>query len=123
MTESNRSTEQNVSLPGSQSPTEAAVGTERRTADPMFSDLGPLPEIAMRSAHDVRHLHICPACGQLADGRHMIFSNKRHWHGRCFGARHGIDTLCDMPRTQLEKLTIGDIGPDAMNEIIRRLYG
>ena len=95
----------------------------QRTKDELFSNLGPLPDVAMRTAHDVRHLHRCAGCGQPADGRHMIFSNQRYWHGRCFGAHYGIDTLCGMPRTQLEKLTIGDVGPDAMREIMRRVYG
>lgn len=71
-------------------------------------------------AHDVRHLRECSICGGIGDRRRMVCTPCIA-HGRCFEARFGIDALLDLPKTETEKLTIGDIGVKSMKALVDRI--
>lgn len=70
------------------------------------------------TAHDVRHLTTCCACGALADSRDLIEDAHMFWHGRCYRERFGVDALLRLPSAQTDKLTLGDIGGDTMRALL-----
>ena len=73
----------------------------------------------LRTAHDVRRLACCEYCGGSGDTKNMIELQRRGWvHGRCYVAEYGIGNLLHQPMSVLEKLTLGDIGVDAMKAIL-----
>lgn len=75
----------------------------------------------LRTAHDVRRLAGCEYCGGSGDTRNMIELQRRGWvHGRCYAAEHGIDGLLHQPLRVLDKLTLADIGKDAMKAILEK---
>lgn len=68
--------------------------------------LGP----TLRTAHDVRHLVVCAGCNALDDDRHMVHDiDGTHWHGRCAIRKKGFDWLLKFRKSQLSKLTLGDL--------------
>ena len=87
---------------------------------------GPLPGPVLRTAHDVRHLVICEGCANLGEGcanlgddRHMVRAEKgKLWHGRCVISKHGFSRLLTYPKMELERLTIGDLGPRYMGRLL-----
>lgn len=87
---------------------------------------GPLPDPALRTAHDVRHLVTCTnsRCNQLGDDRHMIcvrsMDVRNYYHGRCFVKVFGLGALLNTPREQLETLTLGDVGPAIARAILAK---
>jgi len=70
------------------------------------------------SAHDVRHLKLCPHCRDIGDDRLMVKRDGKDWHGRCFSAAFGLDALLGLSDEQKRRLTLGDIGPDAMAKLL-----
>lgn len=67
------------------------------------------------TAHDVRHLRVCGHCGRLGDKREMVDGI---FHGQCFIDLHGLPALLRLPAEQLDNLTLGDIGVEAMKAIL-----
>lgn len=91
-----------------------SVGRER-TED----DLMPLPDPELRTAHDVRKLRACYGCSKLGSKDSMIsMPAGTAMHGRCFIAKFGIAKLLQQPREETDKLTLVDIGGDAMRRLI-----
>ena len=94
--------------------------------------MGPLPSPSLRLAHDVRHLVVCAfaRCRHLGDEREMVAtratefqsmsSGEACYHGRCFVQKFGLGTLLALPRRQLAKLTLGDVGAHTMRAIARK---
>lgn len=80
---------------------------------------GGLPPPVLRTAHDVRHLAPCEGCGVAGDDRHMIRAGKgKLWHGRCVIRRDGFARLLKFRKTELERLTMGDLGPYYMKRLL-----
>lgn len=76
-------------------------------------------------AHDVRHLTVCDACGEIGDDRTMIRHNTLgNYHGECAVQFLG-DEILDLPWEEREKFTIGDVGVDLMKKLLakRTEYG
>lgn len=69
-------------------------------------------------------------CRQLGDERAMIAARAADvqstssgiacYHGRCFARKFGFEALLALPRKQLAKLTLGDVGAYTMRAIVRR---
>ena len=70
------------------------------------------------SAHDVRHLTVCAYCNHLGDKREMLSDPRGYLHGSCFLAEYGIEELKKKPPEQLGRLTLADIGVEAMKAIL-----
>lgn len=80
---------------------------------------GPLPGPVLRTAHDVRHLSACQGCDQIGDDRHMIRAEKgKLWHGRCVIRKYGFGRLLTFRKTELERLTMGDLGVHYMTRLV-----
>jgi hypothetical protein len=74
------------------------------------------PDIS--TAHDVRHLCVCQHCREIGDDRKMIeTAYDEHMHGDC-AFRALSDLIFYLPTCELEKFTLGDVGPDAMRKLI-----
>lgn len=78
---------------------------------------GPI-RIALRTAHDVRHLRVCVGCNDIGDNRAMVGTPPMH--GRCYIKRNGLQQLLWLPDEKLDRLTLNDIGPAAMRAILDR---
>ena len=94
-------------------PTPVALSAKR-----YLHSLGPLPEPMLRCAHDVRHLVCCVRCRQVADARHTVLHDGRHFHGRCFVARFGLPALKALGPAAWAGLTLGDIGAAAFRHLL-----
>jgi hypothetical protein len=80
-----------------------------------FEDM-PLP---LRTCHDIRKWRGCVLCKKLGDKNQMLQSSKEtFWHGRCFAKQFGTDRLLELPREQLEKLSLGDLGLRLMRAVV-----
>ncbi len=82
--------------------------------------LGPLPEPTLRTAHDVRHLGTCTACGTLLDDRKALTLPQGMYHGRCFIREHGLRALLALSGELTQHLTLGDLGVDHMRALVNR---
>jgi hypothetical protein len=80
----------------------------------------PLPTPTLRTAHEVRHLVTCAyaKCRALGDKRNMIAVKNSHYHGRCYIRRFSYLAFLQLPRAELAKLTLGDVGVTVMRAII-----
>lgn len=76
------------------------------------------------TAHDVRHLRACTACGELGDDRMMIhcmvWGVMEHFHDECAVQKLGEYGVLKLPLDELNKISIGAAGPDLMRKIIDR---
>lgn len=73
------------------------------------------------TAHDVRHLRPCAFCSDLGDRRRMVHATaKEYAHGKCLFSAGGIRRLLDLPQRERDKLTIADIGVNAMRDLIAK---
>ena len=96
----------------------SAPATVARSAKRYLRSLGPLPEPVVRRAHDVRHLVCCERCRQIADARHAVLHDGRHFHGRCFIARFGLPALKSLGPASWAGLTLGDTGAAAFRHLL-----
>lgn len=71
----------------------------------------------IQSVKDVRSLRTCGLCNGLGKAPSMINVDKGHVHGRCYLTVHGKESLLALPKEQLDRLTIGDIGWELMKEL------
>lgn len=75
------------------------------------------------TAHDVRHLRPCAFCPDLGDKRRMVRATaKEYAHGKCLIAAGGLQRLLDLPQPERDKLTLEDIGVDAMRAILAKRH-
>jgi hypothetical protein len=49
----------------------------------------------------------------------MAKVGKVYWHGRCVLSEAGIEGLMKLQKNELDKLTLGDIGVEAMRAILK----
>ena len=77
------------------------------------------------TSHDVRHLRVCQWCGDLGDERAMVATGPRDLaHGRCaIVVLGGVEGLLTLPQSELDKLTLGDIGPEIMRRLLDARQG
>ena len=73
-------------------------------------------------AHDVRHLRVCPVCKEFGDRRAMV-SDTDFYHGACYVGMypHVSELLERLPREDLMKFTISDLGWQRMRELLDKL--
>lgn len=93
------------------------MSTLKNTSSPWDKD-GHLPDL--KTAHDVRHLDKCDVCSDLGDVRRMILAR---YHGRCYIRRFGLDDFLELPKEETDKVSLGDIGLNAMKALIERSTG
>lgn len=74
------------------------------------------------TAHDVRHLRVCLWCGDLGDDRTMLHSSELYGdsHGRCWILKFGLNAFLDLPSSETDKITLEDIGKEAMMALLDR---
>lgn len=77
---------------------------------------------APKTAHDVRRLTVCDACGGFGDKADMV-RPEALLHGRCFIALFGLPAFLALPRKQTDQCTLGDIGSTAMAALLNRDTG
>lgn len=70
------------------------------------------------NAHDVRHLVICKGCHDLGDKREMVPTDMEFFHARCYVTEFGEDRFLKLPRSHVESVTLGEIGPDLMRRLL-----
>lgn len=88
------------------------MSVRTRNDGPWDTD-GHLPDLT--TAHDVRHLGKCFGCDDLGDKRRMIYGD---WHGRCYIKTYGLSDFLLLEDDETNKLSLGDIGMDAMKGLI-----
>lgn len=75
------------------------------------------------TAHDVRHLRACTACGELGDNRTMIrcmvWGIGETMHDECAVKKLG-DYVLKLPVEELNKISIGAAGSGLMRKIVDR---
>ena len=78
------------------------------------------PTMKMEKAHDVRHLRGCDHCKQIGDDRYMVYVKERGlWlHGFCTVDVLGAAGLLELPEEQIGKVTIGEVGPALMRQLV-----
>ena len=77
-------------------------------------------EMALK-AHDVRHLTICPACGNIGDSRTMIqMQDNRLLHGKCAFEELGLDGITKLPESEVGKFRLDEIGVEAMRILVNK---
>lgn len=86
----------------------------------------PEPTIDIRTAHDVRRLRKCAFCGGMGDSKYMPFAAypgnhgtelMGHLHGFCAMKVLGVAGILKLPMDEINKLSLGEIGPAAMTAI------
>lgn len=86
-------------------------------------------------AHDVRHLRVCPMCGDLGDGREMVnlpptgFNEAGDeasfvvykpgpYHGACVAQRLSHDSILSLPPTERSKFRLSEVSPELMRKLL-----
>jgi len=94
--------------------------------------LGSLPDPHIGTAHDVRRLVVCAhsRCRQLGNRDDMVetrskdyqstSSGRAFYHGRCYERKFGLAALLKLPKKQLTKLRLDDIGGDTARAILAK---
>lgn len=77
----------------------------------------PTPTISVEKAHDVRRLTACAKCGFIGDKQYMPKVDGKHIHGYCALDQIGVDGLLKLPPSEFGKVTLGEIGAEAMKEL------
>lgn len=76
------------------------------------------------TAHDVRELRVClSGCNSIGDRRNMILIEGGHHHGACFIKNYGMKRFLQLPREQLDKLPLNDIGHEVMLALLGKPKG
>ena len=70
------------------------------------------------TAHDVRHLCVCPKCGSIGDDRDMPLVGSQPMHDVCAYRHLGVAGILRLPATERRKFTIGSVGPIAMRRLL-----
>ena len=76
--------------------------------------------VEIAKAHDVRRLRACHYCGGLGRDDCMVERNDALYHGRCFINRFGLEAFLALPTEQTHRVTLDDIGVDAMRALLDR---
>jgi hypothetical protein len=79
------------------------------------------PTIVLQKAHDVRHLNSCAYCLAIGDRRYMPKVGGKYMHGFCALETLTVDGVLKLPRHEIGKISLGEIGPVAMKAICDRL--
>lgn len=75
--------------------------------------------LPLRTCHDIRSWRPCAYCLKPGSVATMIEASKDNfWHGRCFERKFGMERMLEMPRKELVKLSLGDLGVDLMKELL-----
>jgi len=79
----------------------------------------PEPSIRLEKAHDIRRLRGCARCKRIGDDRFMPKISRGVWmHGYCALAELGsVRALLKLPRDEINKLTLGELGAINMAEL------
>jgi len=72
-------------------------------------------------AHDVRHLAICPKCGDLVDRRRSVPLYGSHYHGKCAYRLLGADALVALPPDVTSHVRLSDIPKIVMQRLLDRV--
>lgn len=81
------------------------------------------PSITLRKVHDVRRLDACAHCLDIGDQRFMVRMNGALVHGGCALEIAGVPGLLALSQKDQDRLTIGEIGADAMRALIEARAG
>lgn len=73
------------------------------------------------SSHEVRNIAICHTCGEMGSKRNMLLLDGKYRHGRCYADIVGEAELLSLPACDLAALTLDDIGPDLMRQVLERV--
>lgn len=84
---------------------------------PLLPDMG---EVMAFTAHDVRHMGVCPGCKGLLDKRQAVPTDVAHWHGKCAFDALGADGLVALPAEATRKVTLADVGHAVMRRLLDR---
>jgi hypothetical protein len=76
------------------------------------------PTIRLDNAHDVRKLHICSECRELGQETFMPLVGGSFMHGMCAFKKLGAEGLAALGEDQVGKVSLSEIGVDAMMELI-----
>lgn len=79
------------------------------------------PTFDLRTAHDVRRLRTCRACGGMGDGKFMPIIDGHPIHGFCAAEALGVAGLAKLPEAEIDKLTLSEIGPERMKALLAEL--
>jgi hypothetical protein len=67
--------------------------------------------ISFDTCHDVRKLRGCEYCHKMGLSTNMVQPSKGvFYHGRCFERKFDVERLLELPRDQVSRLTLGDLG-------------
>jgi len=61
------------------------------------------------TAHDVRHLTVCPHCNRIGDDREMIKVGREHMHSPCAVKSLGKAGLLKLPKAERGKIRFCDL--------------
>lgn len=77
----------------------------------------------MATSHSVRRFRICPHCDSFGDSDDMVRhpETSASWHGSCWIAAFGRDSLLALPSESLLNLCLNDIGADTMKAVLRTI--
>jgi hypothetical protein len=79
------------------------------------------------TSHDVRKMHTCTVCGRIGfyalpgcDENCLVVaaSEGTYAHPRCFRAKHGLNALLALPKTELESVRLCDVSVATMAAIV-----
>lgn len=80
-------------------------------------------EVDLRTAHDVRHLRTCDACGDLGDDRMMIdvgaLGVQSMYHDGCAVSAFTQAEILRLPVEELNKFTLHATGVKLMKAIMK----
>jgi hypothetical protein len=79
------------------------------------------PTIILEKAHDVRELRACKQCKGIGDRRFMPKVDGVYLHGFCALELVGIDGILKLPPNEIDKISLGEIGPENMKIICDRI--
>lgn len=68
-------------------------------------------------AHDVRQLRLCKGCGRIGWAPDMIQTDGNDWHGDCLFKLIGVKGLRKLPKSEIGKFRLNEIGVRAMKAI------
>lgn len=66
------------------------------------------------TAHDVRYLEVCAACGELADNRMTVW----HMHPACYYNAYGDADVLALSMPDQDKFALSDIPASLMKQLL-----
>lgn len=75
----------------------------------------------MTTCHTIRNFAICPKCESFGDKHDMVRIDTGYWHGHCYLARFGLDSLLRLSTENLLNLPLREVGKDAMRAILKTI--